>query len=43
MIAFIRGIIDEITEESVVIDTGSMGYNIRIQGMNWLFINSLLR
>ena len=32
MIAFIRGIIDEITEESVVIDTGSMGYNIRISG-----------
>lgn len=28
MIAFVRGIIDEITEESVVIDTGSMGYNI---------------
>ncbi|RHV52319.1 Holliday junction branch migration protein RuvA [Lachnospiraceae bacterium OM04-12BH] len=32
MIAFVRGIIDEITEESVVIDTGSMGYNIRISG-----------
>lgn len=30
MIAFIRGAIEEISEDNVVIDTGSMGYNIKI-------------
>lgn len=30
MIAFVRGEIEDISEDNVVIDTGSMGYNIRI-------------
>lgn len=30
MLAFIRGEIEEISEENVVIDTGSIGYNIKI-------------
>lgn len=30
MIAFVRGEIEEISEDNVVIDTGSMGYNIKI-------------
>ena len=32
MIAFVRGIIEEITEDMVVLDTGSIGYNIKISG-----------
>lgn len=30
MIAFVRGAIEEISEDNVVIDTGSIGYNIKI-------------
>ena len=30
MIAFIKGIIEDISEENVVIDTGNIGYNVRI-------------
>lgn len=30
MIAFIKGIIEDITEDNVVIDTGGIGYNIKI-------------
>lgn len=30
MIAFVRGEIEDISEDNVVIDTGSIGYNIRI-------------
>lgn len=30
MIGFVKGKIDEITEENVVVDTGSIGYNVRI-------------
>lgn len=30
MIAFVRGIIEDITEDNVVIDTGGIGYNIKI-------------
>lgn len=30
MIAFIKGIIDDISEENVIVDTGSIGYNIKI-------------
>lgn len=30
MLAFVRGEIEEISEENVVIDTGSIGYNIKI-------------
>lgn len=30
MIAFIRGRIEDITEENVVIDTGAMGYHVKI-------------
>lgn len=30
MIAFVKGIIDDITEENVVIDTGNIGYNVKI-------------
>lgn len=30
MIAFVRGIIENITEDNVVVDTGSIGYNIKI-------------
>ena len=32
MIAFVRGIIEDITEDTVVLDTGSIGYNIKISG-----------
>ena len=30
MIAFVKGIIDDITEENVVIDIGGIGYNVKI-------------
>ncbi|MBD5502148.1 MAG: Holliday junction branch migration protein RuvA [Lachnospiraceae bacterium] len=30
MIAFVKGIIEDITEDNVVIDTGGIGYNIKI-------------
>ncbi|MCI8935712.1 MAG: Holliday junction branch migration protein RuvA [Lachnospiraceae bacterium] len=30
MIAFVKGTIEEITEDNVIVDTGSMGYNIKI-------------
>lgn len=30
MIAFVKGKIDQITEENVVIDTGGIGYNVKI-------------
>lgn len=30
MIAFVKGTIEEITEDNVVVDTGSMGYNVKI-------------
>lgn len=30
MIAFVKGTIEEITEDNVVVDTGSIGYNIKI-------------
>ncbi len=30
MIAFVKGIIEDITEENVVLDTGTIGYNIKI-------------
>lgn len=30
MIAFVKGIIDDITEENVVIDVGGIGYNVKI-------------
>ena len=30
MIAFVRGLIEDITEDNVVIDTGSIGYNLKI-------------
>ncbi|MBD5463947.1 MAG: Holliday junction branch migration protein RuvA [Lachnospiraceae bacterium] len=30
MIAFVKGRIEDITEENVVVDTGSIGYNIKI-------------
>ena len=30
MIAFVKGTIDDITEENVVIDTGNIGYNVKI-------------
>lgn len=30
MIAFVRGRIDDITEENVVVDTGGIGYNVKI-------------
>ncbi|MBD5547415.1 MAG: Holliday junction branch migration protein RuvA [Lachnospiraceae bacterium] len=30
MIAFVKGKIDDITEENVVVDTGGIGYNIKI-------------
>lgn len=32
MIAFVRGLIEEITEDTVILDTGSIGYNIKISG-----------
>lgn len=32
MIAFVRGIIEEITEDTVILDTGGIGYNISISG-----------
>lgn len=32
MIAFVKGIIEDITEENVVIDVGGIGYNVRISG-----------
>lgn len=32
MIAFVRGTIEEIAEDSVVLDTGGIGYNIKISG-----------
>ena len=32
MIAFVRGIIEEITEDIVILDTGGIGYNINISG-----------
>lgn len=32
MIAFVRGEIEELSEDNVVIDTGSIGYNVRISG-----------
>ena len=32
MIAFVKGRIDEITEDNVVIDIGGIGYNVRISG-----------
>lgn len=32
MIAFVKGYIEEITEEYVVIDAGSLGYTVRISG-----------
>lgn len=30
MIAFVRGIVEDIAEDNVVIDTGGIGYNVRI-------------
>lgn len=30
MIAFVKGTIEDITEDNVVVDTGNMGYNIKI-------------
>lgn len=30
MIAFVKGIIEDLTEENVVIDTGNIGYNIKV-------------
>lgn len=30
MIAFVKGIIEDITEDNVIIDTGGIGYNVRI-------------
>lgn len=30
MIAFVKGIIDDITEENVVVDVGGIGYNVKI-------------
>ncbi len=30
MIAFVRGRIDDITEENVIVDTGGIGYNVKI-------------
>lgn len=30
MIAFVKGVIEDITEDNVVIDTGGIGYNIKI-------------
>lgn len=30
MIGFVKGKIDDITEENVVVDTGSIGYNVKI-------------
>ena len=30
MIAFVNGIIDDITEDNVVIDVGGIGYNVKI-------------
>ena len=30
MIAFVKGTIEEITEDNVIVDTGSIGYNIKI-------------
>lgn len=30
MIAFVRGLIEDITEDNVVIDTGKLGYNVKI-------------
>lgn len=30
MIAFVRGIIEDITEDNVIIDTGAIGYNVKI-------------
>lgn len=32
MIAFVRGIVEDIAEDNVVIDTGGIGYNIKISG-----------
>lgn len=32
MIAFVRGEIEDISEDNVVLDTGTIGYNIRISG-----------
>lgn len=32
MIAFVRGIIEDISEDNVIIDTGGIGYNVRISG-----------
>ena len=32
MIAFVRGMIEEISEDNVIIDTGGIGYNIKISG-----------
>ena len=32
MIAFVRGEIEDIYEDNVIIDTGTIGYNIRISG-----------
>lgn len=32
MIAFVRGIIEEVSEDAVVLSTGGIGYNIKISG-----------
>lgn len=32
MIAFVRGTIEDIAEDNVIIDTGAIGYNIKISG-----------
>lgn len=41
MIAFVKGRIDEITEENVVIDVGGIGYNVKISTQTAALLPSL--